>query len=131
MTASIAPRGAIEMTLNFVMAVPNVSGAFSVKVRASEPYSRSGNRSNVRGEEPEVALRRYKESEIVLLLLSPLVTGTEILPHSIGPHGSHTISFVVTSSASAGEVGILVMPKMRAAPTQMARSGRANVTSQF
>jgi hypothetical protein len=119
------------MTLNFVMPVPNVSSAFSVNVRVSGPYSRSGNKSNVRGDEPEVALRRYKESEIVLLVLRSLVTGIEILPHSIGPHGSHTISFVVTSSARAGEVGILVIPKMRAAPTQMARSGRANVTSQF
>ena len=61
MTASLAPRGATEMTLNFVMAVPNVSSAFSVKVRVSGPYSRSGNRSKVRGDEPEVAFRRYNE----------------------------------------------------------------------
>ena len=104
MTASIAPRGAIEMTLNFVMAVPNVSGAFSDNVRASGPYSRSGNNSNVRGDEPDVALRRYKDSENVLLLLSSLVMGTRIFPHSIGPHGSQVISLVVIS-ARAGDVG--------------------------
>ncbi len=99
MTASTAPRGAIEMTLNFVMAVPNVSCAFSVSVRASGPYSRSGNSSKVRGDEPEVALRRYNESGIRSLVDSPLVTGTMIFPHSIGPHGSHAISSVVPSTA--------------------------------
>jgi len=30
---------------------------------------------------------------------------TEILPHSICPHGSHMISSVVTSSAITGDVG--------------------------
>ena len=58
----------------------------------------------MRGDGPDVALRRYKDSENVLLPLSPLVMGTEILPHSIGPHGSQVISLVVIS-ARAGDVG--------------------------
>jgi hypothetical protein len=81
--ASTAPRGATEMTLNFVMVVPNVSTAFSAKVRASEPNSLSGNSNNVRGDEPEMAFRRYSERETVPLLARSLSIGTEILPHSI------------------------------------------------
>ena len=126
-TASIAPRGATEMTLNFEMAVPNVSCAFSVSVRASGPYSRSGNNSNVRGDEPEVALRRYKESENVLLLLSPLVTGTEIFPHSIGPHGSQVIVSVVASTAVAGAVGSI--PVVSAMAHRSANAERRTVIS--
>jgi hypothetical protein len=34
-----------------------------------------------------------------------MFTGTDILPHSICPHGSHTMSSVVASAAIAGEVG--------------------------
>jgi hypothetical protein len=96
-TASIAPRGATEMTLNFVMAVPNVSSAFSVNVRVSEPYSRSGNNSKVRGDEPTVAFRRYNDMTNVLLRF--LETGTEIFPHSITPHGSHVMLSEVASAA--------------------------------
>ena len=127
MTASTAPRGATEMTLNFVMAVPNVSCAFSVSVRATGPYSRSGNSSNVRGDEPEVALRRYRDRENVLLLLSPLVTGTEIFPHSIGPHGSQVIVSVVASTAVAGEVGSI--PVVSAMAHRSATTERRKVIS--
>ncbi|CAB4688035.1 unannotated protein [freshwater metagenome] len=55
--ASAAPRGATEMTLNFVITVPKVSTAFSASVRASLPYSRSGNNNSVRGDEPVTAFR--------------------------------------------------------------------------
>ena len=126
--ASAAPRGATEMTLNFVIAVPKVSTAFSARVRASLPYSRSGSNNRVRGDLPAVALRLYSDISTVPLLSRPLETGTVIFPHSIAPHGRHLILSVVASAACTGEVGTDVIPKMRAAPTQMARSGRANVT---
>ena len=66
-------------------------------------------------------------SENVLLPLSPLVTGTKILPHSICPHGSHTIWSVVTSAAVAGDVGSI--PVFSAMTHRSANAERRKVIS--
>jgi hypothetical protein len=54
-----------------------------------------------------------------------LFTGTEILPHSICPHGSHLIWSVVTSAAITGGVGSI--PVVNAMAQRSANAERRTV----